>query len=66
MREMLYRVACALTMMEYNAALQKLRCYKSELATWVEDNELEELTDFKFQTKRCGRMNNNVIERWNN
>jgi len=53
-------------MMEYNAALQKLRCYKSELATWVEDNELEELTDFKFQTKRCGRMNNNVIERWNN
>ena len=38
---MLYRVAYAPTVWEYNVALEELRCYKEELRTWVEDNELK-------------------------
>ena len=38
---MFYRVPWAPTVGEYNATLDELRCYKVELGTWVEDNELD-------------------------
>jgi len=41
-KEMFYRVASAPIMGKYNAALEELRCYKAELGSWVEDNELEQ------------------------
>ena len=51
---------------EYNVALNKMKCYKAQLATWVEENEPEQWAASKFSTERWGRMNNNVIESWNN
>jgi len=41
-KEMLYRVAYAPTLGEYNAAMQQLRTYKLDLAKWVDDNEPEQ------------------------
>lgn len=40
-KEMLYKVAYAPTVGEYNVVLEELRGYKEELRTWVEDNELK-------------------------
>jgi len=40
-KEMLYRVAYAPTLGEYNVAVQELRAYKPELAQWINDNEPE-------------------------
>jgi len=61
-KEMLYRVAYTLTLGAYNAALQELRAYKPELLQWVHDNEPEQWAEAKSSKKRCGRLNNNVIE----
>ena len=63
---MFYRVAHAPTVGEYNVALEEMRCYKAELATWVEENELGQWVASKLTKERWGRMNNNVIESWNN
>jgi len=65
-KEMLYRVVYTLIVVEDNAAFKELRCYKVELGTWVHDNEPEQWAASKFSEKRWGRMNNNVIESWNN
>ena len=40
-KKMLYKVVYSLTVGEYNASLQELRCYKAKLGTWVENNEIE-------------------------
>jgi len=60
-KEMLYRVAYALTAEEFNVALEELRGYKAELDAWVDDNEPEQWPASKFGKERWGRMNNNVI-----
>jgi len=65
-KEMLYRIAYAPTLGEYNVAMQELRAYKSELAKWVGDNEHEQWAEAKFRKERWGRLNSNVIESWNN
>lgn len=65
-KEMLFRVAYAPTLGEYEVALAELRAYKVELGKWVEDNEPEQWAASKFGKERWGRMNNNVIESWNN
>jgi len=65
-KEMLYKVAYTPTVREYNAALQELTSYKSELATWVEDNEPEQRAESKFRNERRGRLNNSVFESWSN
>ena len=65
-KEMLYRVAYAPTAVEFNVALYELRGYKGELGAWVDDNEPEQWPASKFEKERWGRMNNNVIESWNN
>ena len=54
LKEMLYRVAYTLIVGEYNVALEELRCYKAELGTWVEDNELEQWAASKFTKERWG------------
>jgi len=65
-KEILYRAAYAPTLGEYNGAVQELRDYKPELAKWIIDNEPEQWAEAKFRQKRWGRLNNNVIESWNN
>jgi len=65
-KEMLYRVAYAPTLGEYNAAVQELRAYQPKLAQWINDNEPEQWVEVKFRKERWGRLNNNVIESWNN
>ena len=40
-KEMLYRVAYAPTLGEYNDTMQVLRAYKPEPVKWVDDNEPE-------------------------
>ena len=62
-KEMFYRVTYAPTMGEYNVLLDEMRCYKVELAKWVEDNEPEQWAASKFTEERWGQMNNNVIEK---
>ena len=52
--------------MEFNVAFQELRGYKAELGAWVDDNEPEQWAALKFGKEMWGRMNNNVIESWNN
>ena len=61
-KEMFYRVAYAPTVVEYSVALDEIRCYKTKLATWVEENEPKQWAASKFAKERGGRMNNNVIE----
>jgi len=61
---MLYRVAYATTLGEYNAAMQELRASKPELAQWVNDNEPKQWAEAKFRKEQWGRLNNNVIESW--
>ena len=64
-KEMLYRVAYALTLGEYNVVVQELKAYKPESAQWINDNEPEQWAETKFRKERWGRLNNNVIESWN-
>lgn len=61
-----YIVGYASTVGEHNAPLEELRCYKSGLIAWVENNKLEQQATYNFGKERWRRMNNNVIERWNN
>jgi len=63
-KEMLYRVAYATTLGEYNDAMQELRAYMLELAQWVNDNdnEPEQWAEAKFKKECWDRLNNNVIE----
>ena len=51
-KEMLYKVAYAPTIGQYNVALQELSSYKSELATWVGENDLEQWAESKFQKEQ--------------
>ena len=60
------RVAYTPTMGEYDVALLELRYYKVELGKYVKGNEPEQWTTSKFSKEIWGRMNNNVIESWNN
>ena len=61
-KEMLYRLAYAPIVGEYNVASQELRSYKSELATWVGDNVLEQWAESNLRKERWGRLNNNVVK----
>jgi len=54
------------TSAEYNATLNKFKCYKVELVAWVGNNELEHCVTPKFGKERRGGMNNNVIKSWTN
>jgi len=65
-KEMLYRATYAQTLGEYNAAVKELRAYKLELAQWIIGSEPKQWAEAKFRQKRWGRLNNNVIESWNN
>jgi len=49
---MLHKVAYAPTIGQYNVALQELSSYKSELATWVGENDLEQWAESKFQKEQ--------------
>ena len=43
-----------------------MRKYKPQLAAWVKRNEPELWAQSKFTKERWGRLNNNVVESWNN
>lgn len=65
-KEISYRIAYAPPAAKYNVALEELRGYKEELGAWVDNNEPEQWATSKFGKEKWDRMNNNVIESWNN
>jgi len=48
------------------AKLRTYRTNKRELAIWIEENEPECWAQSKFTKERCGKLNNNPVESWNN
>ena len=66
LKNMFNRLAYATTKAEYDGAWEELRKFKRQLAEWVDGNKPEQWAQSKFSKDRWGKLNNNLVESWNN